>query len=62
MEMMAGSTGKRAKLPGICIKCGMQITTATFLRWPKGDTHSLDTKGEYECQYERHRKYEVIKK
>ncbi len=46
---MPGHTGKRAKPPGKCFRCGKPIETDYFERDRKGDSHLMAADGSYPC-------------
>ena len=50
---MPGKTGKRAKPPGLCYRCGQRIITTAdypyFERDTKGDSHNMRADGTYPC-------------
>ena len=50
---MSGTTGKRARAPGLCFRCGGVIADKYFERSREGDSHSMDSKGVYPCETEK---------
>lgn len=46
---MAGHTGRRAKTPGRCFRCGGKIQDSTFERDSRGDSHSMSADGKHHC-------------
>lgn len=50
---MAGTTGKRARAPEKCFRCGGKIYDSTFERDCKGDSHSMNADGSYPCLTKR---------
>lgn len=46
---MPGTTGKRARPAGICLKCGQQIKDCMFMRDRKGDYHATMPDGSSGC-------------